>query len=133
MARQQVVAATALASVAVLDDNLRRHHICERLAPRPLSSHANKHNAVTFWQSCRHRNVRTLSLHVHVATNLCEGLAVRQFARKLTSRRLLGMCDIAHPRSHAVTPLEPISSGSRDYVQQTNHPFVPPQASPTNT
>src|SRR5271157_6392924 len=89
MACQQVVAVTALAYVAVLGDNLRRHHICKRLAPRPLSIHANKHNAVTFWQSCRHRNVRTPSLHVHVATYLCEGLAVRQFARKLMSRRLL--------------------------------------------
>src|SRR5271165_2538004 len=95
MAPQQVVAATALVCVAVLGGNLHRHHICERLVPRPLSIHANKHNAVTFWQSCRHRNVRTLSLHVHVATGLCEGLAARQFAQKLMSRRLLGMCDIA--------------------------------------
>src|SRR5271165_5522553 len=117
MARQQVVAATALVCVAVLGDNLRRHHICERLAPRPLSIHANKHNAVTSWPSCRRRNVRTLSLHVHDVINPCEGLAVRQSERKLMSRRLLGMCDTAPPRSHAVTQLEPISSGSRDYVQ----------------
>src|SRR5271165_6719300 len=110
MARQQVVAVTALAYVAVLVGNLRRHHICERLVPRPLSIHANKHNAVTSWQSCRHRNVRTLSLHARDVINLCEGLAVRQFAQKLMSRRLLGMCDTTHPRSRAVTQLEPISS-----------------------